>query len=115
MHNGIQQGIPFIVSAGNKETDTSNFTPAHVNGTITVGATNINDTIASFSNFGSKVTILAPGEDIVSAGINNDTAVQILSGTSMAAWVAFRLDISASLDTDGVLLTVLISLVSHLS
>ena len=89
MSNAINQGIPFIIAAGNGDAqgnpeDANTISPARVPEAITVGATTIDDTFASFSNFGDKVDILAPGVDILSAGIQADDAVAQLSGTSMA-------------------------------
>jgi subtilisin family serine protease len=48
-----------------------------------VGATQIDDEAASFSNYGSCVDISAPGVDITSVGIKNTKATEIMSGTSM--------------------------------
>ena len=84
VRNVVNQGIPFIVAAGNDGQSADNVSPARIPETITVGATTINDTFASFSNFGKAVDILAPGADILSAGINADDGVAKLSGTSMA-------------------------------
>jgi len=82
--NVIALGIPFVVAAGNEAQDASNVSPAHLVSAITVGASTIDDSFASFSNFGSQVDILAPGQDILSAGFQNDDGVAKLSGTSMA-------------------------------
>jgi len=82
--NVISQGIPFIVAAGNESQDANNVSPARLPQAITVGATTIDDTFASFSNFGNKVDILAPGQEILSANNQTDVAVAKLSGTSMA-------------------------------
>lgn len=87
--NVISQGIPFIVAAGNESQDANNVSPARLPQAITVGATTIDDTFASFSNFGDKVDILAPGQEILSANNQSDIAVAKLSGTSMAAYVVF--------------------------
>lgn len=51
---------------------------------MTVGATTNTDAFASYSNFGSAVDILAPGSSITSAWIGSTSAVQTISGTSMA-------------------------------
>ena len=51
---------------------------------ITVGATDMTDTRASFSNYGSCLDIFAPGVDITSAWHTSDTASNTISGTSMA-------------------------------
>jgi len=80
----IGQGIPVIVGAGNNQQDANNFSPSRVVGAITVGATTIDDTFASFSNFGEKIDILAPGQDILSASNLDDHANDTLSGTSVA-------------------------------
>ena len=83
--SAIRQGIPVAVGAGNDQQDASNFSPARVAGAITVGATTRDDTFASsFSNFGDKVNILAPGVDIVSASHLDDHTNVIKSGTSQA-------------------------------
>jgi len=49
-----------------------------------VGATDINDRVASFSNIGSLVDVFAPGVQITSAGIDSDTDTATFSGTSMS-------------------------------
>lgn len=50
--NVIASGVPFVVAAGNETQDSTNVSPARVPEAITVGATTINDEVASFSNFG---------------------------------------------------------------
>lgn len=76
-------GIHVAVAAGNDNQDACGYSPAKANGPITVAASNIEDSKASFSNWGSCVDIFAPGEDITSTYIFGDTAV--MSGTSMAS------------------------------
>jgi len=83
--NAVQAGVHVVVAAGNEAQDASNSSPARSPNVITVGAMNINDQLASFSNIGSRVDILAPGQDILSAGFEADDAVKNLSGTSMAS------------------------------
>jgi cerevisin len=83
--NTINQGIPVIVAAGNDSKDASKVSPARVRGAITVGATTIDDTFASFSNFGPTVSILAPGQTILSAYFKDETLLVTQDGTSMAA------------------------------
>jgi cerevisin len=84
VNGAITKGVPFVVAAGNETQDANNVSPARVPNAITVGASTIDDTFASFSNFGNKVDITAPGQDILSAGFQADDAVAKLSGTSMA-------------------------------
>lgn len=81
----IADGITYTVSAGNANADACNYSPARLQGALTVGATTSSDARASFSNFGSCLDLFAPGASITSAGISSDTATATMSGTSMAA------------------------------
>jgi serine protease len=54
-------GAVVVVAAGNSSANASNFTPASCNGVIAVAATDINGSLAYYSNFGPKVKISAPG------------------------------------------------------
>src|SRR5262249_8720838 len=58
--------------------------PARVAEGITVGASDINDAKASFSNYGTCVDLHAPGVNITSTWATSDTATNTISGTSMA-------------------------------
>jgi subtilisin family serine protease len=77
--------VQFALAAGNSGSDACNFTPARTPAAITVGATDINDNRASFSNFGTCLDVFAPGVAITSAWITNDSATNTISGTSMAS------------------------------
>ncbi|KLU88255.1 hypothetical protein MAPG_07242, partial [Magnaporthiopsis poae ATCC 64411] len=50
-----------------------------------VGAINSAWREADFSNYGSIVKVLAPGEDITSAWYTSNTATNTIDGTSMAS------------------------------
>ncbi len=85
-------GAVVVAAAGNNADDARNYFPANLPEVITVAATAPDDSIAAFSNFGSKIDVAAPGVDILSlraAGtslgspINNDYTRA--DGTSMAA------------------------------
>ncbi|MBI1760213.1 MAG: S8 family peptidase [Acidobacteria bacterium] len=82
--NAIAAGVTFVVAAMNDHQDACNVSPARAEGTITVGAATNADVRSSFSNYGACVNIFAPGSGITSAGIANDYATQVMSGTSMA-------------------------------
>jgi subtilisin family serine protease len=82
------QGILFVAAAGNDgvNLDVNPFYPAayDLDNIVTVAATNHNDALASFSNYGvHSVDIAAPGVDILSTLPNNNYGS--FSGTSMAA------------------------------
>jgi cerevisin len=51
----INSGVHVTVAAGNSATDAGSTSPARVTAAITVGASTITDTIASYSNYGSVV------------------------------------------------------------
>jgi serine protease len=52
-----------VVAAGNSNTNAINSNPANCAGVITVAATNRSGGKASYSNYGTNVTIAAPGGD----------------------------------------------------
>ena len=79
----VDAGIFLAVAAGNSGADTDGFSPASAPKACTVGATDISDAIADFSNVGPAVDVLAPGVDILSALVGGGSTE--LSGTSMAS------------------------------
>jgi len=99
IHNSVQAGVTYVVAAGNSASDASTFSPANHDDVIAVSAIvdtdgkcghlgpstsyGADDTFASFSNFGSKVDMAAPGVNIYSTYKSNSYAT--MSGTSMAS------------------------------
>lgn len=83
--NATKAGVVTVVAAGNFSEDACSESPARAKSAMTVGATAINDAQASFSNFGKCVDVYAPGVDITSDWIGSDTAINTISGTSMAS------------------------------
>ncbi len=88
---GSYPDITFIVSAGNENIDAENETPANIerDNVIAVAATNLEDERAIFgalgaSNFGSSVSISAPGEKIYAPAPNNQYDSNF-GGTSASA------------------------------
>ncbi len=84
VRNSVAAGVVYAVAAGNDGGDACLHSPAAEPAAITVGATDINDGFASFSNRGSCVDINAPGVNITSSWYNSTTATNTISGTSMA-------------------------------
>ncbi len=77
-------GITPVIAAGNETTDSCTRSPAASPNAITVGATDINDARASYSNFGECVDVFAPGSNIISDSNLDPTLGVAKSGTSMA-------------------------------
>lgn len=78
-------GAYFVLAAGNDGDDANNHSPARANGNNvwTISATDANDVMASWSNYGSAVDFAAPGVSIFSLWKNGGT--NTISGTSMAS------------------------------
>jgi subtilisin family serine protease len=93
-------GVTFVLSAGNSAADVSGYHPAGHPDAITVSAladfdglpgslgaatcrTDVDDTLAYFSNYGADVTMIGPGICIYST--YQDGGYATMSGTSMSA------------------------------
>ena len=99
INNAVKAGITFVVASGNSGKVASTFSPANNPNVIAVSAigdsdgkcggtgpstgSGKDDTLASFSNYGSVVDIAAPGTKIYSTYKGNSYAT--MSGTSMAS------------------------------
>ena len=81
------ESIAVVIPTGNDSSPTGIAYPACVSNVISVGAVDSNDNVASFSNYGPTVTILAPGVGISSSipYTGNGAQFGTLDGTSMAA------------------------------
>jgi subtilisin family serine protease len=80
----IKRGVNVVVAAGNENGTID--TPGNCKGVITVGAIDRDGKRAVYSNFGSKLDVVAPGTDILSTFIGESgvSAYTYYSGTSMA-------------------------------
>ncbi|GGJ19683.1 S8 family peptidase [Deinococcus roseus] len=95
------KGIIVVVAAGNSNADASKFSPASCGNVITVGSTGFASDRSTFSNFGTRVDVMAPGGEMAQ-DLNGDTKPDgvlslgkddvkkefihtFLQGTSMAA------------------------------
>lgn len=81
----VDAGIHFAVAAGNDNADACNYSPAAAAKAVTVGASNLGDERAYFSNYGKCTDIFAPGLNIQSTWIGSKYATNTISGTSMAS------------------------------
>jgi len=87
IQNSGSNGMLFVAAAGNasSNTDTASFYPADYDlpNIISVAATDANDQLATFSNYGlSTVDLAAPGVSILSTTLGGGYG--LMSGTSMA-------------------------------
>ncbi len=77
-------GVTCVAAMGNDNSSTV-FYPAGMNHVIAVGATRCNDSRATFSNFGSHISVVAPGEAIFGLSyLSNTDYTTGMSGTSQA-------------------------------
>ncbi|KAI9362510.1 peptidase S8/S53 domain-containing protein [Zopfochytrium polystomum] len=83
VRSAIDAGIMFAVAAGNSAGDACKLSPARVREALTVAASDKNDKLASFSEKGKCVDLIAPGVDITSSW--NNGRENTISGTSMAS------------------------------
>ncbi|KAG0181999.1 subtilisin-like serine protease [Apophysomyces sp. BC1021] len=81
----MEYKIPVFVSAGNNGgMDACFLSPSSNTNVFTVGASDMEDHITSYSNIGNCVQIYAPGHRITSTWIGQDDATKIVDGTSMS-------------------------------
>ena len=91
------KGVLMVAAAGNSGNNSSGY-PASNPNVISVGSINQNEQLSSFSNYGSDLDVVAPGEGICSTIIQNSTLDHLstcqetsnsnyvsANGTSMAA------------------------------
>ncbi|WHX49238.1 S8 family peptidase [Paenibacillus woosongensis] len=77
-----EAGVVIVASSGNDKKQRTADYPAKYAQTISVGATNRDGKVASFSNYGPYIDIYAPGEKITSSWLGGGH--REMSGTSMA-------------------------------
>ncbi len=76
-----QQGLILTASAGNSGNDEIHY-PSGLAETISVGATDEDDNVCGFSNYGPTVDCVAPGSEIISTAVNGK--YNVVSGTSFS-------------------------------
>ncbi|MFC4610808.1 S8 family serine peptidase [Streptomyces maoxianensis] len=98
--SSVAAGVTYTVAAGNDHKDAANMIPAAYDEVITVSAladfdgkpgglgkatcrSDVDDTFANFSNYGSDIDLIAPGVCITST--SSSGGYTTMSGTSMAA------------------------------
>ncbi|GAB4373185.1 MAG: hypothetical protein Kow0042_16950 [Calditrichia bacterium] len=79
---GSSRGVLFVASAGNSGNNTLQY-PASYDETISVGATDKLNNLAPFSSFGSKIDLVAPGQEVLTLSPQDEYGS--FSGTSFSA------------------------------
>jgi cerevisin len=85
VEKAVDAGIHVAVAAGNDNGDACNTSPAASDKAVTVGASNIADERAEFSNFGNCTDIFAPGVNVPGPGTGFEFNVVFGIGTSTSA------------------------------
>lgn len=84
IEDALENGVLPVVAMANDGLQLP-FYPASYTGTLAVGSSNGNDNISSYSNKGAWISVVAPGENIMSLDAKNDGGYVCWNGTSMAA------------------------------
>ena len=102
IQGAVNAGVAFAVAAGNEDDDANNYSPGGFDNVLSVSAladfnglpgggaaptcrTDVDDTLADFSNWGPEVDIAAPGVCILSTYPLEEGGYGTISGTSMAS------------------------------
>lgn len=96
INDALAQGSVVVVAAGNEVDDALDYSPANCGGVITVGAHSANGDRTSYSNYGRRIDLTAPGgdvpaDDLIVSTANSGTTVPVEPnyvlgrGTSFAA------------------------------
>jgi serine protease len=90
INGAVSRGTTVVVAAGNSNSNVSNFNPASCNNVIAVASITRSSSRSSFSNFGAKIDVSAPGSAIRSTMNSGATTPGTenyvdYSGTSMSA------------------------------
>ena len=79
----LAAGVIVVAAAGNDNANACNHFPSAQSGVVSVAASSTSDARASFSNYGSCVTLFAPGVSTRGAALGGGSTT--MSGTSMSS------------------------------
>eukprot|EP01117_Protostelium_nocturnum_P014539 TRINITY_DN5540_c0_g1_i1.p1 TRINITY_DN5540_c0_g1~~TRINITY_DN5540_c0_g1_i1.p1 ORF type:complete len:147 (-),score=32.28 TRINITY_DN5540_c0_g1_i1:28-468(-) len=79
----VELGISIVAAAGNSNEDACNGSPSGAPGVITVGGSEMDDSLVSNSDWGECVDLCAPGSDIYSTW--KDNSYGKMGGTSVSS------------------------------
>ncbi|RKF76649.1 Subtilisin-like protease [Golovinomyces cichoracearum] len=101
----VKGGIHFAVAAGYDNRNSCDHSPSAAQLAVTFGASRLDDTRAYFSLYRKSIAIFTPGLEIQSVWIGSKSAVNTISGTSMASShiagvLAYYFSLQPELDSD---------------
>lgn len=79
--DALSRGVAVVAAAGNGAADAATYSPGGLDGVIAVGAVDRTGTRASYSNFGPRVDLLAPGGGLPDVGEAPDMQPPDLAGS----------------------------------
>lgn len=82
IRDSIESGIVYVIEGGADSSDVSQYSPSRIREGIIVGASDREDNMASFSNYGEGLDIFAPGVNIVSSAMKGN--ITTMSGVQVA-------------------------------
>ena len=85
VERSIRSGVTYVTAGGNNGGDACAMSPGKLPDVINVGAIDETDSRPSWSNYGSCISIFAPGVAVGSADYYSDVALASWNGTSLAA------------------------------
>ena len=83
INTAVEAGVQVVIPAGNNDTGSSH--PMGPSKAVIVGATDIFDKRASFSNWGPTISLFAPGVQIDGPSYHGDYAIDFAYSTEIAA------------------------------
>ena len=90
------QNVLIVAAAGNDYSTNLHF-PASYDNVLSVGATDNQDNVTTFSNFGSSVDVFAPGQAIYTTTSKYDASYNFVDGYDYASGTSFSSPIVAGL------------------
>ncbi|MBF0387119.1 MAG: S8 family serine peptidase [Candidatus Omnitrophica bacterium] len=94
VHYAESKGVVVVAAAGNSSADVAGISPGGIDSVITVSASDHNDKICDFSNFGDKVDVAAPGGE--SGYAVDNSATRNYSKASIVSLRSAGTDVSSS-------------------
>jgi len=88
--DALSTGAVVVAAAGNSSADAGEFSPANCSGVITVAAHAQDGTLTSYSNFGTRINVSAPGGDLPDAALIISTGNDGTTVPGNPAYIAGR-------------------------